>query len=105
MRLVLKDFARAVAAIPGVVAVSHAIEGTVKRVWTFIVRRDKAVRRRVYLAELGLMDAFPDLQFDFNVISLEEAPSRGLVSGGLYGRIVFYRGAACPESPHRMPDV
>jgi hypothetical protein len=90
--LALKDFAERLAAIPEVVAMSHATEGTIQRVWTFVVRRDKALRRRVYLDELGLMEAFPDLQFDFNVVTLEDAPARGLVPDDLQGHIVCYRG-------------
>lgn len=94
--LALKDFAERLAAIPEVVAISHATEGTIQRVWTFVVRRDKALRRRVYLDEVGLMEAFPDLQFDFAVVSLEDAPARALVPDVLQGHIVCYRGDRVP---------
>jgi len=37
------------------------------------------------------MHEFPELTFDFNVVSLDSAEVSGLLPDDLYGRIVFYR--------------
>lgn len=91
VELALSRFAERVAPIPDVVAVSHAVEGGIQRVWTFILRRDKARRRCVYLQEIRLMEEFPDILFDFNVVALEDLPRGRLVPDDLQGRIVLFR--------------
>lgn len=85
------SFARRVSLFPEVVAVSYALDGDVNLIWTFIRQRDKAVRRRVYLEELVLMDQFPGMTFDFNVVSLDETRPALLVADDLQGWLVFYR--------------
>lgn len=84
-------FAKRVARIAAVLAVAYSVEGDVYLVWTFISRRAKHIRRCIYEEELRLMQEFPELTFDFNVVSLDSAEVRGLLPDDLYGRIVFYR--------------
>ena len=91
VEIALSRFAARVAPILDVVAVSHAAEGGVQRLWTFIPRRDKALRRCVYLEEIRLMEEFPDILFDFNVVALEDLPHGALVPDDLQGRIVLFR--------------
>lgn len=84
-------FAKRVARTAAVLAVAYSAEGDVYLVWTFISRRAKQIRRRIYEEELRLMHEFPELTFDFNVVSLDSAEVSGLLPDDLYGRIVFYR--------------
>lgn len=82
-------FAKAVARIPEVLGVSYSLNGRVHIVWTFIGQRNKDVRRRVYGEELRLMEDFPELTFDFNVVAL--AGEGRLLPDDLQGWVVFYR--------------
>lgn len=84
-------FAQTVAAIKDVVAVMHAIDDEVHLIWTFICRRDKEVRRRVYACELWLMEQYPGLLCDFNVIARDQVPDEPLLAVDPRGEIVFYR--------------
>ena len=87
----LYSFAKRLRGLPNLRAIVYAHEGGVQLVWTFIERRDKAVRRTVYEAERRLMDECPDLAFDFNVISLDQYHDRSLLADDVRGSIVFYR--------------
>lgn len=91
IELALLRFAEGVSAISEVVAVSHAVEGDINRVWTFTRQRDKRVRRQVYLEELNALQEFPRFRFDFNVVSLDDTPALGMLPDDLQGRIVLYR--------------
>lgn len=84
-------FARRVAGIPEVRAVTCSTEREVYLIWTFIRQRNKAIRREVYQQELQLMNEFPTLTFDFNVIAIDQIEDRPLLPDDLQGRIVFYR--------------
>jgi len=84
-------FARRVATIPDVLAVTYSMDADVHLVWTFIRQRDKAIRRAVYEQELQLMDTFPTFIFDFNVVAIDPTQGRPLLPDDLQGRIVLYR--------------
>ena len=62
----LYSFATNVLDIFEIKAITYQLESNIIRVWTFIAKRDKTVRRRIYLKELALMDSYPDMIFDFN---------------------------------------
>jgi hypothetical protein len=84
-------FAKRVARISEVRAVTYATERETYVIWTFIARRNKAVRREAYEQELGLMHEFSAIAFDFNVVALDQIEERPLLPDDLQGRIVFYR--------------
>lgn len=84
------EFARGAQSIPSVVAVSHAKDGNVCLVWTFVRDRNKESRRQVYAYERRLMERYPELLFDFNVVALDRAAGV-LAPDDLQGRLVFYR--------------
>ncbi|MBI4608838.1 MAG: hypothetical protein HY726_07520 [Candidatus Rokubacteria bacterium] len=86
-------FAKAVWRLPGVVAMTHAKDGNVNLIWTFIAHRDKSLRKQVYACERELMSKYPDLLFDFNVLSLDQGEHGSLVPDDLQGRLVMYRPA------------
>jgi len=90
-KLALYEFSKRVAIQKEVVAVNFEMEKEVIRIWTFIGKRDKQVRRSIYTQELELMDAFPSLVFDFNVVSLEDLKSKPFLPADLQGYLIFYR--------------
>lgn len=76
--------------ISEVKAVTFQIENDVIRVWTFISKRDKAVRKAIYMKELDLMDDYPNMVFDFNVVSIRSF-SEPFIPQNLHGSLSFYR--------------
>jgi hypothetical protein len=90
----LAEFSAGVVPVPDVVALTYAKERHAHLVWTFIRRRDKAVRSEIYALERWLMDRYPGLTFDFNVVALEQHPGGTLVPDDLQGRVVMYRPRA-----------
>lgn len=97
--LALLRLSRAISPIPEAIAVTHAIEGDINRVWTFVKSRDKSVRRRIYLEELRILDSFPEYSFDFNVAAVQDVPGCALLPDDLQGRIVFYREGQLRDGP------
>jgi hypothetical protein len=87
----LREFSARIMSVPDVVAVTYTKERHAHLVWTFIWRRDKAVRSRIYVVERWLMDSYPRLTFDFNVVSLNQQHAGSLVPDDLQGRVVMYR--------------
>lgn len=85
-------FAKRVGRIPGVFAVTHARDGDMNMVWTFMRRRDKAARRRVYQEEFRLMREFDPLIFDFNTIASDAIHSPAILPDDLHGQIILYQG-------------
>jgi hypothetical protein len=84
-------FSKNIWGLPSVIAVTHAKDGNVNLIWTFIKRRDKAVRKDIYAQERELMAEHPDLLFDFNVVALDQGIHGTLVPDDLQGRVVMYR--------------
>lgn len=85
------EFARRVSDLADVKAVSVATEADIVRVWTFILRRDKALRERIYPIELGLMRDYSALRFDFNVVALDGLGDGEFLPSDSRGRLIFYR--------------
>lgn len=83
-------FSRSVIAISEVKAVTFQVEDNIIRVWTFIARRDKMVRKAIYEKELCLMDSYPNMIFDFNVVSIRSL-SEPFIPQNLHGFLSFYR--------------
>jgi hypothetical protein len=88
----LYSLAQNLRTIEPVRALTYATEGDVHLVWSFIRRRDKEIRRRIYTEEHRLMATFPDLTFDFNVVALDSVGSRPLLPDDVQGQLVYYRG-------------
>jgi hypothetical protein len=86
------SLAQRLRAIPQVRAVAYATEGNVHLVWTFIPQRSKQVREGIYGQERQLMAAFPELTFDFNVLSVDQMAERPLLPDDIQGQLVYYRG-------------
>lgn len=84
------DFAKAVWAIPGVIAVTHATDRGVNLIWSFIEKRNKVTRKQIYDRERALMTVYPDLTFNFNVGALDQGASASCLSE-LESKIVMYR--------------
>ena len=84
-------FAKRLSGMPELRAVAYSSERGIHLVWTFIERRDKARRQRVYEEERRLMEDFPDLTVDFTIISLDQFYGRPLLPDDVQGQIVFYR--------------
>jgi hypothetical protein len=57
-------------------------------VWVAIDNSEPAVRRRIYQKELELIDRFPDIDFDFNLIPVLGRRAEELATGA---RLVFAR--------------
>jgi hypothetical protein len=57
-------------------------------VWIALDNPEAKVRKRVYQKELELMDAFPDIDFDFNLIPALGRTAEQLATGA---HIVFSR--------------
>lgn len=89
-RHALYDFSVEVSKVQEVKAVASHIENDIIRVWTFISKRDKAVRKSIYKKELYLMDKYPEMVFDFNVVSIRNF-SGPFVPQNLHGSLSFYR--------------
>ena len=87
----LYRFAKHLRGLHDLRAIAYAHERGIQLVWTFIERRDKTVRRTIYEAERWLMDEFPDLTFDFNVVSLDHHHGGPLLADDVQGSIVFHR--------------
>jgi len=87
----LYEFSKKTVKIKEVIAVTYEKEKEVIRLWTFIEKRDKQVRRTIYKGELELMDSFPNLVFDFDVVSIERLKTKPLIPSDLQGYLVFYR--------------
>ncbi len=86
------DFSDSVSAIPEVMAITYQMEDDAILVWTFISRRDKAVRALVYEMELNLMERYPALLFDFHVLSKENL-LEPFIPQNLPGSVTFYKSA------------
>jgi hypothetical protein len=87
----LHAFMGKVAPIPEVRAVTVSLEREVTLVWTYLTTRDRAAREHVYRAELELMESFPGLTFDFNVVPRPDAAASTVPADlGLEGRICCY---------------
>jgi hypothetical protein len=84
-------FAKKVSALREVEAVTHVVDRNVNIIWTFIGRRDKAVRRLIYQQEMAIMQDFPDLIFDFNVVSLDQIAKASLLPEDVQGHIVLFQ--------------
>lgn len=91
MEAAIEVFARRVALVPAVRAVSYASDRAAHLIWTFISQRDKALRRQVYEEELRLMSEFPHFRFDFNVVALDRAERPAFLPDDLQGRLIYYR--------------
>jgi len=85
------EFAKSVSNLPEVMAMTHARDGAVNLLWTFIRHRDRATRSRVYAQERQLMDRYPDLTFNFNVASLDQGAALSLMQTDLKNKIVMCR--------------
>ena len=58
------------------------------RVWIALDNPEPGVRGKVYQKELELMDGFPDIDFDFNLIPALDREVEKLTTGA---RVVFSR--------------
>jgi len=77
--------------IPEVRAVTVTFDNEVIQVRTFLTARSRPLRDRIYAQELQLMEGFPLLTFDFNVLPRPEAASSDDPSDlGLEGQICCY---------------
>jgi hypothetical protein len=63
------------------------VEGTLL-VWVAIDNAEAGVRRQVYQKELELMDGFPEVAFDFNLVATMGRNAEELATGA---RVVFSR--------------
>jgi hypothetical protein len=88
----LYEFSKKILTEKEVMAVTYETEKGIIRIWTFIEKRDKKVRRSIYTQELNLMETFPNLIFDFNVVSLERSKTKPFIPIDLQGHLIFYRG-------------
>lgn len=88
----LYEFSKKILIEKEVGAVTYETEKGIIRIWTFIGKRDKKVRRSIYTQELNLMENFPNLIFDFNVVSLERSKTKPFIPVDLQGHLIFYRG-------------
>jgi hypothetical protein len=57
-------------------------------VWIAMEDLAPALRRKVYFKQLGIIEGFPEIEFDFNVVSSAGRPKEQLCSSG---RLVFSR--------------
>jgi hypothetical protein len=84
-------FARKVAGLDFVKAVSWSREDESVHVWTYINQRDREMRRMVYASEFEVMAEFPDVNFDFNVLSLDVLGVGEFQPSAGRGQLVLYR--------------
>ncbi len=57
-------------------------------VWIAVDNPEASVRKKIYQKELDLIDAFPDIEFDFNLLAASGRSADELVTGA---RVVFSR--------------
>ncbi|MEO8027779.1 MAG: hypothetical protein ABI823_14950 [Bryobacteraceae bacterium] len=57
-------------------------------VWIAVDSPDTAVRYRIYDKELGLVSEFPDIDFDFNLVSVMDRSSADIATGA---RLIYSR--------------
>lgn len=69
------EFSKRIWNLPDVVAVTHALDRGINLIWTFVTKRDKGLRRRIYAQERWLMGEYPDLVFNFHVGALDQGAS------------------------------
>lgn len=79
-----------VSAIPEVKAVTYQTENDIIIVWTFISKRDKRVRRLIYEREMELMESYPNMIFDFNVVNIANY-SESFIPQDLQGYLSYYK--------------
>ncbi len=70
MKAVLDEFVGQIRGNPKVWAVYASQEGSLIRVWTYVDSTDRKDRSAVYEAEWQVLQHYPDILFDFNVILL-----------------------------------
>jgi hypothetical protein len=84
------DFCVSISTIHEVKAVTYQTENSNVLVWSFISKRDKQVRRLIYEKEMKLMGNYPDMVFDFNVVTISRY-SETFIPQDLQGYLVYYR--------------
>ena len=84
------DFCVSISAIHEVKAVTYQTENNNVLVWSFISKRDKKVRRLIYEKEMKLMQNYPNMVFDFNVVTISSY-SETFIPQDLQGYLVYYR--------------
>ena len=57
------------AAVPEVEVVFSSVESGTCYVWTVVTESNPGVRRNIYVKEKSLIDRFPNLAFEFNIIA------------------------------------
>lgn len=68
LRQVYEFFRERAPSIPQVRYIAAYSENSFIHLWTVIPQRDHEAQRKIYDAELELMDQFPTFSYDFNVI-------------------------------------
>lgn len=68
MKAVLDEFVGRIRANPKVWAVYASQEGSVIQVWTYVNSTERKDRSAVYEAEWHLLNHYPEIMFDFNVL-------------------------------------
>jgi hypothetical protein len=87
----LYDFSVRVSTIEEVRAVTYQIERNIIRVWSFIERRNKEIRKSIYEKEFQLMGRYNKLIFDFNVVVLKS--DEPLIPQDIQGFITYYKAS------------
>lgn len=72
-------------------AISWNAENDSVHVWTFIDSRDKKIRRQIYSKEFELMQEYPTLNFDFNVVSLDTIGVGSFGISDSRGQLIYYQ--------------
>jgi hypothetical protein len=67
-RGIARLFGESVSTIPQVQYIAAWAENGTVHFWTIIPQRDREVQRTIYGKELKIMERFPAINFDFNVI-------------------------------------
>lgn len=81
-------FVQLASAISQVRYIAVHLEDGVIHVWTVIPSRDKETQRKIYNAELQLMERFPSFSYDFNILFCADADMR--VALPSEAKIVYY---------------
>lgn len=77
----LQDFvAKIIAEVSEVEYIYCRREGQVNYIWAIINELDPQVRRAVYKKETAIIDLFPDMDFDFNIIARMNKPIQSIIS-------------------------
>ncbi|MBI3995602.1 MAG: hypothetical protein HY349_06475 [Nitrospirae bacterium] len=77
----LQDFvAKIIAEVSGVEYIYCRREGQVNYIWAIINELDPQVRRAVYKKEMAIIDLFPEMDFDFNIIARMNKPIQSIIS-------------------------